>query len=104
MALLSWRRLSAGLCGVCVYQLLYGFVSYLPASHFIVLTMQYSPEQYTATSVAMYNLLQQTASVIQPVFLGAVIDGTGGFTAIWFVFAVAMAISVFAIRLTPAET
>lgn len=80
--------------------ILYGFVSYLPASHFAALAIDYAKPEFTGTSAAVFNLLQQTASVIQPVFLGASIDMTGGFTIIWYVFTFAMALAVAATYLS----
>lgn len=80
--------------------IVYGFISYLPASHQTALAIQYSKPEHSATSVACQNLFMQTASVLQPVFLGSLIDSTGGFTIIWYAFAITMAIGVIAIRAT----
>ncbi len=80
--------------------IIYGFLSYLPASHQTALAIQYAKPEHTATAVACQNLFMQMASVLQPVFLGALIDSTGGFSIIWYAFAITMAIGVVAVRAT----
>ena len=80
--------------------IVYGFISYLPASHFIVMAIDLSEPQYSATSVASQNLFFQTASVIQPIVLGWGIDTSGGFSILWYAFAVAMLIAFLATKRT----
>lgn len=75
-----------------LFGIVYGFISYLPASHFTALAIELSSPQYTGTSVATQNLFFQTASVLQPAILGRGIDITGGYTVIWLIFAAAMLI------------
>lgn len=80
--------------------IVYGFVSYLPASHFAAIVINNARPEFSATSVALFNLFQQSASVIQPVLLGSIIDGTGGYNVIWYIFSASMAVSVITTTLT----
>ncbi len=83
--------------------IVYGFVSYLPASHFASMAIAYANPEHSATAIASHNLFQQTASVIQPMVLGWGIDMTGGYSLLWYAFAVAMALGFLATKRTKAQ-
>ncbi|MDD4080081.1 MAG: MFS transporter [Eubacteriales bacterium] len=101
MAVLSLAlvfRWSAG--AFMLIGIVYGFVSYLPASHFASMAIAYARPEHSATAIASHNLFQQTASVIQPMVLGFGIDMTGGYSVLWYAFAIAMAIGFLATKKT----
>lgn len=83
--------------------IVYGFVSYLPASHFASMAMSYAKPVFSATAIASHNLFQQTASVIQPMVLGWGIDMTGGYSVLWYAFAITMAAGFLAMNKTKAQ-
>lgn len=80
--------------------IVYGFISYLPASHFAAMAISYANPLHSATAIASHNLFQQTASVIQPMVLGWGIDATGGYPILWYAFAATMIIGVLCIKKT----
>lgn len=82
--------------------IIYGFISYLPASHLASLAISHAQPEHSATAIASHNLFQQTASVIQPMVLGWGIDATGGYSILWFTFAAAMLIGFLSTRQTKA--
>lgn len=74
--------------------IIYGAICYLPSTHYTTSAMKLAGERYTATAASTQNLLFQLASLIMPIVIGRVIDITGNYGYIWYVFAVCMAVSV----------
>lgn len=72
----------------------YGFFSYLPSTHYTTLCMQMADPSYAATAVSSQNLIFQTASMIQPAIIGGMLDATGNYKMIWYIFAAAIAIAI----------
>lgn len=79
----SFQRSYGALIGVAI---LYGAVSYLPSTHYTTSAMMLAGEKYTATAASTQNLLFQLSSLIMPIVIGQVIDKTGNYGLIWYIF------------------
>ena len=44
-------------------------------------------DQYGATAISIQNLIFQSASLVQPVIVGGIIDSTNNYTIVWSFFA-----------------
>ena len=69
-------------------------VSYLPSTHYTTSAMMLAGERFTATAASTQNLLFQMASLIMPIVVGRVIDATGNYSLIWYIFLGCTAIAV----------
>lgn len=72
----------------------YGFVSYLPSTHYTTLAIQYAGDRYAATAASTQNLMFQIASMVQPAIIGGLIDVTGNHALIWYAFFGCLAVAV----------
>lgn len=80
--------------GLLLVGIIYGAVSYLPSTHYTTSAMMLAGERFTATAASTQNLLFQMASLIMPIVVGRVIDATGNYSLIWYIFLGCIAISV----------
>lgn len=85
-----------------VISILYGFVSYLPSTHYTTLAMMRAGEQFTASATAAQNLIFQSSGLIQPVIIGAIIEASGNRVVTWYIFAACMVISIIMVACTKA--
>lgn len=68
--------------------LVYGAFAYLPSTHYTTLASMRAGDQNGATAISAQNLIFQSASMVQPVIIGQLLDKTGNnYTVMWFVFA-----------------
>ena len=72
--------------GLLLVGIIYGAVSYLPSTHYTTSAMMLAGERFTATAASTQNLLFQMASLIMPIVVGRVIDATGNYSLIWYIF------------------
>ena len=72
--------------GLILVGIIYGAVSYLPSTHYTTSAMMLAGERFTATAASTQNLLFQMASLIMPIVVGRVIDATGNYSLIWYIF------------------
>ena len=80
--------------GLLLVGIIYGAVSYLPSTHYTTSAMMLAGERFTATAASTQNLLFQMASLIMPIVVGRVIDATGNYSLIWYIFLGCTAIAV----------
>lgn len=80
--------------GLLLVGIIYGAVSYLPSTHYTTSAMMLAGERFTATAASTQNLLFQMASLIMPIVIGRVIDATGNYSPIWYIFLGCIVISV----------
>ena len=80
--------------GLLLVGIIYGAVSYLPSTHYTTSAMMLAGERFTATAASTQNLLFQMASLIMPIVVGRVIDATGNYSLIWYIFLGCAAIAV----------
>lgn len=73
--------------------IMYGFVSYLPSTHYTTLAMMRAGDHHAASAAASQNLIFQSSGLIQPVIVGAVIEATGNTGVTWIIFAFCMVIA-----------
>ena len=66
--------------------ILYGAFGYFPSTHYTTLAIIRAGDQYSATAISAQNLLFQAASMVQPVIIGRIIDSTGNYSIIWWLF------------------
>lgn len=81
--------------GLLLVGIIYGAVSYLPSTHYTTSAMMLAGERFTATAASTQNLLFQMASLIMPIAVGRVIDATGNYSLIWYIFLGCTVIAVF---------
>ena len=81
--------------GLILIGIIYGAVSYLPSTHYTTSAMMLAGERFTATAASTQNLLFQMASLIMPLFVGRVIDATGSYSFVWYIFVGCAAVAVF---------
>lgn len=81
--------------GLILVGIIYGAVSYLPSTHYTTSAMMLAGERFTATAASTQNLLFQMASLIMPIVVGRVIDATGNYSLIWYIFLGCAMIAVF---------
>ncbi|MBM6914958.1 MFS transporter [Gemmiger formicilis] len=74
--------------------IVYGFVSYLPSTHYTTLAMQRAGDQHSATAASTQNLLFQISSMVQPAVIGAILDMNNNYALIWYSFFICLVISV----------
>lgn len=72
--------------GLLLVGIIYGAVSYLPSTHYTTSAMMLAGERFTAAAASTQNLLFQMASLIMPIVVGRVIDATGNYSLIWYIF------------------
>lgn len=72
--------------GLLLVGIIYGAVSYLPSTHYTTSAMMLAGERFAATAASTQNLLFQMASLIMPIVVGRVIDATGNYSLIWYIF------------------
>ena len=66
--------------GLLLVGIIYG------ATHYPTSAMMLAGERFTATAASTQNLLFQMASLIMPIVVGRVIDATGNYSLIWYIF------------------
>lgn len=66
---------------------IFGAFSYLPSTHYTTLAAIRAGDQYSATAISIENLIFQSASLVQPIIVGRIIDSTGNYNVVWFFFA-----------------
>ena len=66
--------------------IIYGAFAYFPSTHYTTLAIIRAGDQYSATAISAQNLLFQAASMVQPVIIGGIIDSTGNYSVIWWIF------------------
>lgn len=81
--------------GLLLVGIIYGAVSYLPSTHYTTSAMMLAGERFTATAASTQNLLFQMASLIMPIIVGRVIDATGSYSFVWYIFVGCAAVAVF---------
>ena len=81
--------------GLILIGIIYGAVSYLPSTHYTTSAMMLAGERFTATAASTQNLLFQMASLIMPIIVGRVIDATGSYSFVWYIFVGCAAVAVF---------
>ena len=84
-----------GYTGLILVGIIYGAVSYLPSTHYTTSAMMLAGERFTATAASTQNLLFQLSSLIMPVIVGRVIDATGNYSFVWYIFFGCTVIAVF---------
>jgi len=67
--------------------ILFGAFAYFPSTHYTTLASMRAGDQYGATAISIQNLIFQSASLVQPVIIGRIIDVTGNYTIVWVFFA-----------------
>lgn len=67
--------------------IIFGAFSYLPSTHYTTLAAIRAGDQYSATAISIENLIFQSASLVQPIIVGRIIDSTGNYNVVWFFFA-----------------
>ena len=81
--------------GLILVGIIYGAVSYLPSTHYTTSAMMLAGERFTATAASTQNLLFQMASLIMPIIVGRVIDATGSYSFVWYIFVGCAVVAVF---------
>ena len=81
--------------GLLLVGIIYGAVSYLPSTHYTTSAMMLAGERFTATAASTQNLLFQMASLIMPIIVGRVIDATGSYSFVWYIFVGCAVVAVF---------
>ena len=66
---------------------IYGAFAYFPSCHYTTLASMRAGDQFSATAIAAQNLIFQSASLVQPIIIGQIIDKTGNYSIIWWLFA-----------------
>lgn len=74
------------LTGMLIVGVIYGVTCYLPSTHYTTSAMMLAGERYVATAASTQNLLFQLSSLIMPIVVGRVIDATGNYSYIWYIF------------------
>ncbi len=67
--------------------IIFGAFSSLPSTHYTTLAAIRAGDQYSATAISIENLIFQSASLVQPIIVGRIIDSTGNYNVVWFFFA-----------------
>ena len=67
--------------------ILFGAFAYFPSPHYTTLASVRAGDQYGATAISIQNLIFQSASLVQPVIVGGIIDSTNNYTIVWSFFA-----------------
>ena len=80
--------------GMILVGIVYGFISYLPSTHYTTSAMILAGERFTATAASTQNLLFQMSSLVMPVVIGSTLDSTGSYGVMWYIF---MGCAVFAV-------
>ena len=88
--------------GLLLVGIIYGFIGYLPSTHYTTLCMTMAHESYAATAVSSQNLIFQMASMIQPAIIGGMLDATGNYSMIWYAFTGCLIIGILFCGLFPA--
>lgn len=68
--------------------ILFGAFAYFPSTHYTTLTSMRAGDQYSATAISIQNLIFQSASLVQPVIVGGIIDSTDNYTIVWSFFGI----------------
>lgn len=72
--------------GLMIVGIIFGYVSYLSSTHITTLAISYAGDKYAATTTSIQNLIFQIANVFMPIVCGGIVDSTGQFSGVWYLF------------------